>query len=77
MKVENPLDKHLSVNKNMPSNLRLAICDVADTLDLAWMTTQSVFEDKATPELAIAVFDRLVSRLQVQWSLKDSPHEHE
>jgi hypothetical protein len=77
MKVENPLDKHLAVNKAMPGHLHSAICDVADTLDLAWLATQSVFEDKATPELAIAVFDRLVSRLQVQWSLKDSPQKHE
>jgi len=77
VKVENPLDKHLAINKRMPEGLRSAITEVVDHLDLAWMATQSVFEDKATPELALAVFDRLASRLQVQSSLRDAPHEQE
>lgn len=73
MKIENPLDKHLAINTRMPQHLRSAVCDVADLLDLAWITTQSVFEEQATPELAVAVFDRLVSRVHGQWSLDSLP----
>lgn len=61
MKADNPLDRHLKVNKRMPEGLRDAAIDVADLLDLAWMTTQSVFEDRASPEIALGVYDRLVS----------------
>lgn len=77
MKVDNPLDKHLEINKQMPSVVRNAVTEVADLLDLAWMTTQSVFEDRATPELALGVFDRLVSRLQMHSSLFEAPQEQE
>lgn len=69
MKIENPLDKHLAINRQMPDDLRDAVTTLADRLDLAWMAAQSVFEDKATPELALAVYDRLLSELQVQRSL--------
>lgn len=69
MKEGSPLDQHLALHQKLPGNLRPAVCDVSDVLDLAWLTTQSVFEDKATPEMAVAVFDRLVSRLQEHWSL--------
>ena len=77
MKTDNPLDKHLAMHNRMPEGLRPAVCDVADVLDLAWLTAQSVFEDKATPELAVMVFDRLVSRLQLHWSLNVDPHEQD
>ena len=73
MKIDNPLDKHLDANNKLPGDLRPPICDVADTLDLAWMATQAVFEDRATTELAVMVFDRLISRLQRQWSLDEAP----
>ena len=63
MKSENPLDLHLARNPRLPHGLRDAVVGVADTLDIAWLATQAVFEDKATPELALAVFDRIQSRI--------------
>lgn len=75
MKVDNPLDRHLAINKQIPEGLRDAVTEVADHLDLAWMTAQSVFEERATPELALAVFDRISARLQVHESLRSAPHE--
>lgn len=63
MKSKNPLDLHLEHNKKIPHKVREAVVDVADTLDIAWLATQAVFEDKATPELALAVFDRIQSRI--------------
>lgn len=69
MKADNPLDRHLEVNTRMPHGLRGAAIEVADLLDLAWLTTQSVFEDKASPEIALGVFDRLVSH----WKASPGP----
>jgi hypothetical protein len=77
MKYENPLDKHLAINKNMPNGLRDAATELADLLDLAWMTAQSVFEERATPEIALEIFDRLLSRWQQQLSLTSPAQEHE
>ena len=75
MKAENPLDKHLAINKRMPHGLRDAVTEVADLLDLAWLATQSVFEERATPELALGVYDRLLS--QWQSSLRTALQEQE
>ncbi len=72
MKDDNPLDKHLKVVQ-MTEHLRSAVCEVADVMDLARLITESVFEEKATPELTLAVFDRLASRLQMQSSLYVAP----
>lgn len=77
MKIDNPLDKFLASHQKMPDGLRAAVCDVVDVLDLAWLATQSVYEDKATPEVGVLVFDRLISRLQTHWSLKIDPQEQD
>lgn len=75
MKIDNPLDKHLAINR-YPSHINDPVVWVADTMDIAWLAAQAVFEDKATPEAAVAIFDRIVSRMQAQASLSDAPHEH-
>lgn len=75
MKVDNPLDKHLDLHKRLPPGLRDAVTDVADVLDLAWLATQAVFEERATPEQAVVVFERLLDRWQVQSSFSSAPHE--
>jgi hypothetical protein len=62
MKTDNPLDRHLSLVSRMPEGLRDAVTEVADELDLAWLATQAVFEDRATPELALSVLDRILAR---------------
>ena len=64
MKTDNPFDRHLAaVKSQMPDALRTASTTVADHLDVAWMIAQSVFEAKATPEHALAIYDRLVAAL--------------
>lgn len=68
MKDTNPLDKHLAIAK-YPNHITDAVVFVADTMDIAWLAAQSVFEDKATPELAVAIFDRIAARIQTQSSL--------
>ncbi len=64
MKADNPFDKKLEIWKNrIPQQVRDASVFVTDTLDLSWAAAQSIFEDKATPEIALAIYDRLVDRM--------------
>jgi len=74
MKTENPFDKHLAVNKGMPEDLRAAAVFVTDTLDVAWMSARAVFESKASPEVALAIYDRFVAQMQA--SLQSAPQLH-
>ncbi|HXV80306.1 MAG TPA: hypothetical protein VEG60_10545, partial [Candidatus Binatia bacterium] len=46
-----------------PEDLKLAAIYVNDTLHLAWLSAQSIFQDKATPEIALAIYDRFVQRV--------------
>jgi hypothetical protein len=36
---------------------------VHDMLEVAWVATQHIFKEQATPELALEVYDRFVIRL--------------
>ncbi len=64
MKSENPLDRHLdAVKSHIPEELRTASTTVADHLNLSWLIAQTVFEAQATPEHALAIYDRLVAAL--------------
>jgi hypothetical protein len=64
VKADNPFDKKLEIWKNrVPDSVRDASVFVTDTLDLSWASAQSIFEDKATPELALAIYDRVVERM--------------
>jgi hypothetical protein len=33
-------------------------------MDLSWAAAQAVFEDKATPEIALAIYDRMTNHAQ-------------
>jgi hypothetical protein len=60
MKINNPLDAHLQANEErIPEDILGAVVDVNDTLNIAWLSAQAVFEEKATPELALAIYDRI------------------
>lgn len=75
MKEKNPFDLKLKCVK-YPTAIHDAAVYVTDTLDLCWAAAQAVFEDKATPESALAIFDRMKSRIQEQSSLSDAPQRH-
>lgn len=66
--MDNPFDKHLEINK-FSADVRESAVFVTDTLNIAWLSAQSVFEDTATPEIAIAIYDRIAARIQAQSSL--------
>jgi hypothetical protein len=64
MKVDNPFDKKLEIwGDRIPSNIRDASALVTDILELSWASAQAVFEEKATPELALAIYDRVVEKI--------------
>ena len=62
MQKENPLDAKLELSKQMPEHFKDAAHELTDTLDVCWAAAQAVFEEKATPEHAIALLPQLMQR---------------
>ncbi|MGA8597919.1 MAG: hypothetical protein WB676_24655 [Bryobacteraceae bacterium] len=64
MKMHNPFDKKLEAWKDrIPTEIRDAAVFVTDMLELCVASAQSVFDDKATPELALGIYDRIVAQM--------------
>ena len=64
MKTDNPFDKKIEIGKGrIPHKVEGAAIFVTDTLDLCLAAAVTVFEEKATPELALAIYDRVVARM--------------
>ncbi|MFN8655322.1 MAG: hypothetical protein U0105_03190 [Candidatus Obscuribacterales bacterium] len=76
MKLDNPFDKALKTRFDLQADevidsatgrsgdvLKLAAIFVVDTLDLAWLGAQAVFETHAKPEHAVQIYDRLMALL--------------
>lgn len=64
MRTDNPFDRKLDAwSREIPPGVRDAAVFVTDTLDLSWASVQAVFEDQATPELALAIYDRIEKRI--------------
>ena len=64
MKTDNPFDKRLDIwGDRVPTDVRTASTFVNDTLELCWASAKSIFEDKATPEAALAIFFRVYARM--------------
>lgn len=61
MQANNPFDAKLALNKRLPEGMRDAFIDVNDTLDFAWASAQAVFEEKATPEHAVAICEIMMA----------------
>lgn len=64
MKKDNPFDHALDVRKSIPADVREEAVWITDTVDLCWDSARAVFEDRATPETALAIFDRLAARIE-------------
>lgn len=63
MDIDNPLDKHLRLHPRMPEAYRAASTDLAAELNLARLIAETTFKDATTPELTLAVYDRLSAKL--------------
>lgn len=62
MKVENPFDRKIQVQKLMPESIKDAAIELTDTLDLCWAAAQAVFEKRAKPEHALALLPMFMER---------------
>lgn len=62
MKTVNPFDTKIELQKRMPKSIKHAAIELTDTLDLCWAAAQAVFEEKATPEHAIALLPMFMER---------------
>ena len=62
MKLKNPFDLKIEVQKRMPPEIRDAAIELTDTLDLCWAAAQAVFEGKARPEHALALLPMFMQR---------------
>jgi hypothetical protein len=61
MKIDNPFDKKLEVNRRSLSSSQIdALTEVTDTLDFAWVAARSVFEESATPEHALKICELML-----------------
>jgi hypothetical protein len=64
MEIDNPFDRKLETwGDQIPSDVREAALFVTDTLELCWTSAQAVFEDKATPAIALEIYDRVLERM--------------
>ena len=54
MKADNPFDSGIRLRK-VPPNIHQPASHVVLNLELAWDAARAIFEDKATPEHAIAI----------------------
>ena len=60
---DSAIDRHLTININKrPMFMHDAMVFAIDTLDTAWIATQSLFKDKATPEIAVQLYDRIIAK---------------
>ncbi len=69
MKRTNPFDQKLrDWGESVPADVREASTYVTDTLELCWASARSIFEDEATPELALEIYDRILDRISSEHS---------
>lgn len=62
-----PFDEKLYIWGNgVPEDVRDASTWVNDTIDLSWVSACQIFGDKATPELALLIYDRISLRIKEQ-----------
>jgi hypothetical protein len=72
MKTDNPFDKKLEIwGDRVPADVSEAAVFVTDTLDLCWASAQAVFEDKATPEIAFSIYDRIMQKMDIYFDESD------
>jgi len=64
MKADNPFDKMFGdQQQRIPEDVKEGLVFVVDTMDLCFAGACSVFEKKATPAHALAIYDRVVERM--------------
>ena len=65
MDAKNEFDKKLETWKErIPEEVAEASIFVNDTLDLCLSSAKTVFGDNVAPEVALAIYDRIVARIK-------------
>ncbi len=62
MDINNPFETKLAANKHMPDSWRTALVESVDTLDFCWAGVRAVFQERATPELAMSLLTEVLLR---------------
>ncbi len=57
--------------------VREASAFVVDTLDIAWSAAKSIFGEKATPDHALEIYDRMILRLEAVQAQDSDEEEYE
>ena len=64
MEKDNAFDRYIEKNAaKMPAGLEQSANIVSANMDMAWLAAQAIFKDQATPEAAIAIYDRFIAQL--------------
>lgn len=58
------LDYYAVWQKAAPDEVADAFVYMNDTLEMCWRAAADLFEDRATPEHALAMYDRLINRIE-------------
>ena len=67
MKTKNPFDQKLrDLGNDVPSHVRSGMIYLADTLDISQAVAKSIFEDDATPEITLAIYDRFIEMVKLR-----------
>lgn len=61
MKIDNPFDAKLKVSTGIHSATKDALIDVTDTLDFAWASARTIFEEAATPDHALKICEMMLA----------------
>jgi len=63
MKSDNPFDRRIELG-HIPETVAESGIFVTDTLDICWASAQAVFENKASPDHAIAIYALVLDRMK-------------
>jgi len=57
-------EKLIKGGNDWPAEIRSASTWVNDTLELSWASARQIFGDKAIPEHAIQIYDRILEKIK-------------
>ncbi|MGK7885471.1 MAG: hypothetical protein AB4057_12705 [Crocosphaera sp.] len=67
MSETDPFERRLKLRKPYtPHEVTDSAIWVHDTLELCWSSAQSIFKEQATPEIAIAILDKVMTKIEME-----------
>lgn len=66
MSETDPFERRLKLRQPYtPREITDSAIWVHDTLELCWSSAQSIFKEQATPEIAIAILDKVMAKIEI------------